>query len=163
MGPCWHPTRAKCCVCTENADMHLAIRFQRSNTDFGVSHAAYLRQRIHSKTAVELPASWSNTFFDIFGENVRFREICRKNSKLPKSPVVNVVMLSKLAGSRIIKKPSFYRFPFLRPFNQHPMLFRQQGVNKHLGQSDSDPDLGKELFHFLITTCFAFYCFGVST
>ena len=72
MGPCWHPTRAKCCVCVENADMHLTLGFLGSNTDFGVSPAAQLRHKIHQKTAMEPPASWSHTLFDIIWIPLQF-------------------------------------------------------------------------------------------
>ena len=66
MGPCWHPTGTKICVCVENANMHLTLGFLSSNTDFVVSRTVYLRHKIHQKTALEPSASWSNTFSDSF-------------------------------------------------------------------------------------------------
>ena len=49
MGPCCHPTGINSCVCVEDADMHLTLRFLGSNTNFGVSLAAYLRHKTIKK------------------------------------------------------------------------------------------------------------------
>ena len=63
MGPCWHPTQTKFCVCVENSDMHLTLGFVGSNTDLRLSPTVALRHKLYQKTAVESPASRSLQYF----------------------------------------------------------------------------------------------------